>query len=250
MPVGAIIVIVIVIVVIAIGAALAGTLVLRELALRRQFGPEYSTLVREVGMRRAQAELAERRRRVAELGLRPVTAEQRARYNGEWTAAQERFLDSPSQAAQAAAALVTTVAKDRGYRVDDPAQLVKDLSVHHAHPLDGYRRATKTTEQAATAPTEELRRAMLGYRAMFRDLLAETKADEVRPLAPAGAVAAGGTGRQPVPSGAPVVRGTVLGRAKAGRSPASAPRRAPAARPASAASPASAANPASMSNEE
>jgi hypothetical protein len=234
MPIGGIIALVIVFVVIAIAAALAGTLVLRELALRRQFGPEYSSLVREIGMRRAQAELAERRRRVAELGLRPLTAEQRARYNGEWTAAQERFLDSPPQATQAAAALVTTAARDRGYRVDDSAQLAKDLSVHHAHRVEGYRRATKATEQAATAATEELRQAMLGYRALFRDLLAETGADAVRPLAPGGATAAGSTGRQPVPSGASAIRGTVLGRAKAGRSPASAT---------AAASPVSAANP-------
>jgi hypothetical protein len=254
MPVGAIIALVIVVVVIAVAGAFAGTLVLRELALRRQFGPEYSRLVRDVGMRRAQAELAERRRRVAELGLRPLTSEQRARYSGEWTAAQERFVDSPAQATEAGAGLVTMVATDRGYRVDDPAQLLKDLSVHHSRRLEGYRRATRTTEQAATAPTEELRQAMLSYRALFRELLAATDGEAGRPLAPAGGTVPGSTGRQSLPSGTSVIRGTVLGRAKAGRPAAASARRpapapAPAARPASAASPVTAAKPASTSEE-
>jgi hypothetical protein len=250
MPVGAIIALVIVFVLIAAAAALGGTLALRELALRRQFGPEYSRLVREVGMRRAQAELAERRRRVAELGLRPLSAEQRARYSGEWTAAQERFLDSPAQATETGAALVTMVATDRGYRVDDPAQLMKDLSVHHARPLEGYRRARRTTEQAATAATEELRQAMLGYRGLFRDLLAATYADTAQALAPPGATVPGSTGRASLPSGGSVIRGTVLGRTKAGRPQASPAKPARATRPASAGSSVSAAKPTSTASEE
>ena len=56
MSAGAIIALVIAIVVIIAAAALAATLVLRVLALRHQFGPEYQRLVREVGPRRAQAE--------------------------------------------------------------------------------------------------------------------------------------------------------------------------------------------------
>lgn len=222
MPVGAIIAMVIVFVLVAAAVALAGTRVVRVAGLRHQFGPEYTRLAREVGNRRAQAELAERRRRVAGLGLRPLTAEQRARYSGEWTAAQERFIDSPSQSVEAAAQLVTAVAAARGYLVGNPAQLAKDLSVHHARCLDGYQRARKATEQAATAPTEELRQALLGYRALFRDLLAATAAVTARPLAPVSATVPGSTGRQSLPAGASVVRGSVLGRARMGRSSAAA----------------------------
>jgi hypothetical protein len=250
MPVGAIIALVVVFVLIAAAAALGGTLVLRELALRHQFGSEYSRLVREIGMRRAQAELSERRRRVAELGLRPLTAEQRARYSGEWTAAQERFVDSPAQASEAGATLVTMVATDRGYRVDDPAQLMKDLSVHHARWLEGYRRAMRTSDHAATAATEELRQAMLGYRGLFRDLLAATEADTARALASPGATVPGSPGRLSLPSGASAIRGTVLGRAKAGRPQASRTKPAPATRPASAGNPVSAAKPTSTASEE
>lgn len=222
MPVGAVIAVVIVFIVLAAAAALAGSLLLRMGRLRHQFGPEYNRLVRELGTRRAQAELANRQRRVAGLGLRPLTAEQRARYRGEWTAAQERFVDSPPQSVEAASQLVSAVLTDRGYQVGDQTQLVKDLSVHHARSLDGYRRATKTTEQAGTAQTEELRQALLGYRALFGDLIAATGDVRARPVAPPGAPVPGGTGRQSPPGDAPVIRGTVLGRARTGRSPASA----------------------------
>jgi hypothetical protein len=241
MPVGAIIAAVIVFVLVAAAAALAGALVLRVARFRHQFGPEYNRLVHEVGVRRAQAELAGRRRRVAGLGLRPLTAEQRARYSGEWTAAQERFVDSPAEAVEAASQLVSAVATDRGYQVGDATQLVKDLSVHHARRLDGYRRATQAAEQAATAQTEELRQALLGYRALFRDLLAATSPGRARPLASPGATVPGSTGRQSAPTGVSVIRGTVLRRARTGQSPASAKSPGAATIPGSATKPGSAA---------
>lgn len=194
MSAGAIIVLVIVIIVIAAAAAIAGALMLRMLAMRHQFGPEYQRLAHEVGARRAHAELADRQRRVARLGIRPLNAERRAMYSGEWTAAQERFVDSPAQATEAAGALVMTVAADRGYKVDDPAQLLKDLSVQHARLLDGYRRALQTTEQAATAATEDLRQALLAHRALFRELLGPAERAERRPVVPAQAIVPGSVG--------------------------------------------------------
>ena len=170
MSAGAIVALVIVLVVIAVVATVAGTMVIRRAALRRRFGPEYDRLAQEVGARRATAELAERRRRVEELDLRPLTAEKRAGYGREWTALQERFVDSPAYTAKAAAALVTAVAADCGYPTGDEDQFLTDLSVYHAPRLAEYRRARETTGRAAAA-TEDLRQALLGYRAMFLDLL-------------------------------------------------------------------------------
>ena len=143
MSAGAIIALVIILALLVAAAAAAGMLILRRLALRR---------------------------RVARLDLRPLTAEQRGKYCRDWTSAQEMFVDSPAQAAEAAGALVTAVAADRGYPVGDHDQLLSDLSVHHAPRLGGYRRARQTTQSGA-AKTEELRQAMLAYRALFRDLL-------------------------------------------------------------------------------
>src|SRR5262249_38283203 len=126
------------------------------------------------------------RRRVAQLGLRPLNAEQRGKYSREWTSAQERFVDSPAEAAEAAGALGTAVAADRGYPVGDHGQLLSGLSVHHARRLNGYRRARRTTQSGA-AKTEELRQALLAYRALFRDLLGPPDSDAGQPAAGSGA---------------------------------------------------------------
>lgn len=208
MSAGAIIALVIVIVVIAV--AVSAALMLRRLTMRHRFGPEYQRLTREVGARRAHAELADRQRRVARLRIRPLSAERHAMFSGEWTAAQERFVDSPAQATEAAGALVTTVAADRGYQVDDPARLLKDLSVHHARRLEGYRRAVHTTGQAATAATEDLRQALLAHRALFRELLGSPESAEARPVVPAQAMSPRSTG-QALPVGASKVSGAGSG---------------------------------------
>ena len=189
MSTGTVILLVLVLVVIAVAAGLASALVHRQAAQRRQVGPEFSRLAREAGSRRAKAEFAARRRRVDGLGLKPLTAERRARYQREWAAAQERFIDSPPQAATAAAALVTTVAAERGYDVSDADRLLADLSVYHGRYLDGYRRAARTTGRAAAAGTEELRQALLGHRALFVDLLDESAAHG--PATPGGPRATG-----------------------------------------------------------
>ena len=91
-------------------------------------------------------------------------------------AVQERFVDAPAQAVEAAAGLVSAGAADRGYPAGDEDRLLTDLSVHHANRLEGYRRARRATERASTAGTEELRQALLGYRALLRDLIGPDRA--------------------------------------------------------------------------
>jgi hypothetical protein len=187
---GTVILLVLVLVVIAVAAALASVVLHRQAAQRRRIGAEFSRLVREAGPRRARAEFAERRRRVDELGIKPLSAERRSGYARQWTAAQERFIDSPPQAATAAATLVTAVAAERGYDVTDGDRLIVDLSVYHGRYLDGYRRATRTTARAEAAATEELRQALLDHRALFQDLL-ETSPGPAAPVSkPAGPVGA------------------------------------------------------------
>lgn len=170
MSTGTVILVVLVLLVIAVAAGLTSTLAHRQAAQRRRVGAEFSRLVREAGPRRARAEFAARRRRVESLGIKPLSDERRTRFQRLWTAAQERFIDSPPQAATAAAGLVTAVAAERGYDVSDSGRLLVDLSVNHGQYLDGYRQATRTTEQT-TATTEQLRQAMLDHRGLFQDLL-------------------------------------------------------------------------------
>jgi hypothetical protein len=174
MSTGAVIAIVVIIVVV-IAALAVGAFEMRRRRLRTQFGPEYDRLVSETGNRRkAEAELADRQRRVAKLDIRPLTSEENARYQGEWNAIQERFVDTPSQAVNEAGTLVTTVMRVRGYPVEDQDEAMDALSVDHAPTLARYREARAISDRAGggAATTDDLRNAMLHYRELFHELVA------------------------------------------------------------------------------
>jgi hypothetical protein len=186
MPAGTILVIIIGCVLIAGAAGIAAALEVRLMVTRRQFGPEYDRLASKVGHRQARADLAERGRRVARLGIRPLDPGVRQELTSSWAAAQEAFVEDPPRAVTAASGLVLRAARERGYPVDDREQLRADLSVHHARRLDSYRRAEQTAAALASAsvPTEDLRQALLWYRAMFREL-ADPSEGPARPARPA-----------------------------------------------------------------
>jgi len=168
MSTGAIIGIVIVVIVV-VAAAVAASGGLRRARLRHQFGPEYERLVQELGSgKKADAELAARQRRVEALGIHELSPEQQASYSGDWTAVQERFVDTPAEAVAAAGTLIWAVMRDRGYPAGDRNASMEALSIYHARPLEGYRQAEGLRTESAT--TEELREAMIRYRTLFEDL--------------------------------------------------------------------------------
>lgn len=174
MSTGAIIAIIVVILVVA--ALLAGlSAVNRRRRLRDRFGPEYDRAVSEHGRREAEAELAERERRVRQLDIKPLPPTVRAQYASEWAAVQEQFVDAPQSAVAGAQTLVTAVMKDRGYPTAGFGQIVADLSVEHAATLDHFRAAHDISQRAVagTASTEDLRQAMIHYRALFTELLGQ-----------------------------------------------------------------------------
>jgi hypothetical protein len=168
MTIGAIVGIIIAVIVVA-AIAVVAAVQLRRTRMRRQFGPEYDRLATELGSRKkAEAELTARQRRVEGLGIHPLTAEQQASYAGQWTAIQERFVDTPAEAVAAAGTLIWDVMRDRGYPADDRNASMEALSVYHARPLEGYRQAQDLRGDSAT--TEQLREAMIRYRTLFEDL--------------------------------------------------------------------------------
>jgi hypothetical protein len=168
MSMGALIGIIIAVIVVAAVIAAASPQ-LRRARIRRKFGPEYDRLAKELGPKKAEAELTARQKRVEALGIHPLSAEQQARYSGEWAAVQERFVDGPAEAVSAADALIWDVMRDRGYPADDRKASMEALSVYHARPLDGYRQAQDI--RTGSASTEELRKAMIRCRTLFEDLL-------------------------------------------------------------------------------
>jgi hypothetical protein len=168
MSTGAIIGIVIAVIVV-VAVVVVASAEMRRARLRRQFGPEYDRLVEKLGSRRkADAELAERERRVRALNIRELSAEQQASYSGDWAAIQERFVDSPAEAVGAAHTLIWNVMRDRGYPADDRTASMDALSVHHGRAMEGYRQTLAL--RADSASTEQLREAMIRYRALFEDL--------------------------------------------------------------------------------
>jgi hypothetical protein len=153
------------------------TAVRRRRRLQQRFGPEYDRLASEHdSKRKAESELAGRERRVRGLEIQPLTDSARASYALQWAAIQEQFVDAPEGAVASSQVLVLAVMSELGYPAEDPEQVLADLSVEHAATLDHYRAAEETSRSAATgtASTEDLRLAMIDYRALFRDLVGET----------------------------------------------------------------------------
>jgi hypothetical protein len=194
MSTGAIVGIIIAVVVVA-AIVVLGPALLRQVRMRRQFGPEYERLAKELGSRKAAAELTARQRRVDALGIHPLSAEQQASYSGEWTAVQERFVDAPAAAVSAADTLIWDVMRDRGYPADNKSASMEALSVYHARPLDGYRKARDIRTESAS--TEQLRTALIGYRTLFQDLVGIPAGQRSvpRPVATTAKSAAKGDGR-------------------------------------------------------
>ena len=168
MSTGAIIGIIIAVIVV-VAVVVVASAEMRRARLRRQFGPEYDRLVEKLGSKRkADAELAERERRVRSLNIRDLSPEQQASYSGDWTAVQERFVDTPAEAVGAAHTLIWNVMRDRGYPADDRTASMDALSVYHGRSMEGYRSTLDL--QADSASTEQLREAMIRYRTLFEDL--------------------------------------------------------------------------------
>lgn len=148
----------------------------RHVELQQRFGPEYERAVSEYGSeKRAERELMKREKRVNRLDLHPLREAERLRFEGEWRMIQERFVDDPSGAVNAADELIQAVMQAHGYPVRDFEQRVEDLSVEHANVIQHYRaaRILSDANREGRANTEELRQAFVHHRALFADLLDE-----------------------------------------------------------------------------
>jgi hypothetical protein len=145
----------------------------RRRHLEERFGPEYHRLMQEHGNAElVHRELEARAKRVQKLNIKPLSDGERRSFSEAWHQAQERFVDTPLIAVRSAHDLVQQVMRSRGYPVDDFEQRVADLSVEHPAVVEHYRAAhALTSRQGGEGNTEELRQAMVHYRALFSDLL-------------------------------------------------------------------------------
>ncbi len=142
--------------------------------LQDHFGPEYDHTVQAMGdEKKAQVELEERQKHVEALNIIPLTASEREMYIKDWTAVQSKFVDEPGQAIVDADHLIMEVMQKRAYPVSDFEQRAADISVNYPALVTNYRRAREIAIQNEQhqADTEELRQAMIYYRALFQELL-------------------------------------------------------------------------------
>jgi hypothetical protein len=152
----------------------------RTQKLRTQFGSaEYARALKEGGSQRKAEDLLDKRAdHVEALHIRPLAPADRARFTESWARVQARFVDGPGGAVTDADQLVGAVMSTRGYPVSDFEQRAADLSVDHPRVLENYRAAHQTAlrQSQGQANTEDLRQAMIHYRALFEELVGEPEA--------------------------------------------------------------------------
>lgn len=166
---------VIVVVMIAV-IAVAVVLVVRSRTsrLRAQFGPEYDRAVAETGNRfKAEAELERVEKRVERYSLRPLSSADRDRFQQSWRAVQGGFVDDPTRAFLEADDLLGALMLARGYPPSDFEQRAAEISVDHASAVAHYRAGHEIAirHSQRQASTEDLRKGMVHYRALFDELM-------------------------------------------------------------------------------
>jgi hypothetical protein len=158
----------------------------RTLAFRNRFGSEYDRAVLEHGSsRNAETKLADRETRVDALKIRELGVIERERFVTEWQTVQSRFVDHPKAAVTEADDLIAALLEARGYPKDTFEQRAADVSVTYPRLMEDFRAAHAIAARPgrAEASTEELRIAMIQYRAIFDELVQTQKAIETRTAA-------------------------------------------------------------------
>jgi hypothetical protein len=158
--------------------AVAGWLAYQRTQSRRlehRFGAEYHRTVDTLGSRsRAEAELRTREKRVEGLHIVPLQPAQAAELAQRWEVLQARFVDDPRGVLAEADRLVREVMLQRGYPMADFEARASDISVDHPAVVDHYRAAQTIlmrNQPGQAADTEDLRQAVVHFRALFNELL-------------------------------------------------------------------------------
>jgi hypothetical protein len=146
----------------------------RTQKLQHRFGAEYDRTVEALGSRtKAEAELEARKKRVETFNIVPLLPAEAERLRQAWIALQARFVDDPKGVVIQANQLVRELMLKRGFPMADFERLAADISVDHPDVVQNYRAAQAIAERDARgeADTEELRNAVVHYRALFDELL-------------------------------------------------------------------------------
>jgi hypothetical protein len=179
-------------IVIAVIAAVALVIVFGILAARRKrerehlqerFGPEYDRTVSSEGRRAAERRLSEVEKQRDELDIKPLSPAARDRYLEEWRQAEARFVNDPEDATRSAGRVVHRVLEDRGYPTDvDTEEQAAYVAADHPDVVERYRHGHAMLEHSSNGDTdtENLRKAMIDFRAVFEELVVAEPAEPAR----------------------------------------------------------------------
>lgn len=153
----------------------------RSESLRQKFGTEYDHAVSEHGSRtKAERDLIERAEQVKKYDIVPLQAADRDRFRRDWQKVEQHFLERPTTAVVEADELVADIMRRRGYPMGDFDRHAADLSVTHPRIVEHYRAGHRVIGGApGSASTEDLRQAMLHYRALFDELIDDRIGNDV-----------------------------------------------------------------------
>src|SRR5690606_4603545 len=125
------------------------------------------------GLRQGERQLREREQRVEKLHIKELDKNQLESFGRDWRNVQNHFVDDPEKSVIEADVLVQKVMDARGYPLAGFERQAEDISVDHPEVVKNYRAAHEVADASRKheATTEDLRQAMIHYRALFSDLL-------------------------------------------------------------------------------
>jgi FtsZ-interacting cell division protein ZipA len=158
---------------IVVVAALWGSSRRRRAHLRDRFGPEYDRAVSDSGRRDAERRLAAVESEHERLEIKPLSEAARERYLEEWRNVEARFVNDPEDATKAAERVVLRALEERGYPTGrDAEERAAHLAVDHSEVVERYRHGRAMLGEVNGAEgTENLRKAMLDFRAVFEEVV-------------------------------------------------------------------------------
>jgi hypothetical protein len=145
----------------------------RSESLRSKFGNEYDHALEAHGNRKkAERDLIERAEQVKKYNIVPLQASDRERFRRDWQKVEQRFIERPTTAVVEADELIADIMRTRGYPMGDFERHAADLSVTHPRIVEHYRAGHGVIGGTpGSASTEDMRQAMLHYRALFDELI-------------------------------------------------------------------------------
>ncbi len=156
---------------VVLGVALIG-IRRRRSHLKERFGPEYHRAVSNSGVTGAEKDLRAIEQEHDELEITPLSNPARDRFLEDWRQAEARFVSDPRDAARAAQRVVERAFEESGYPLDaDTEHRAGLVAVEHPDVADRYRHGVAMIDQDGAESTENLRKAMVDFRAVLEELL-------------------------------------------------------------------------------